>query len=158
MARRARTARMEREDKPMIKTSPDTSIPVDLISIGDLDAKACDALAHRFSTRAAMLRWPRPCATLALDAGVVDENGPHGLFGRAPGQHVPSYVGEAIITMADGSRWHAVGHRATQTGQTRVPGSVEFTLLSSAMPEQISLPGCDDGAAHRSATEGAVTP
>ena len=60
MARRARTARMEREDKPMIKTSPDTRIPVDLISIGDLDAKACDALAHRFSTRAAMLRWPRP--------------------------------------------------------------------------------------------------
>lgn len=140
-------------------TSPNTNnAPIDVISIGDLDAVACDALAHRFSARAAMLRWPRPCATLALDAGVVDENGAHGLFGRAPGQHVPSYVGEAIITMADGSRWHAVGHRATQTGQTRVPGMVEFTLLSSAMPEQISLPGCDDAGTRRTAAEGAISP
>jgi hypothetical protein len=132
---------MEREDPDMSTNN----IPVSLISIGDLDAEACTVLAHRFSTRAAMLRWPRPCVTLALDAGIVDENGPvHGLFGRPAGEHTPSYVGEAIVTMADGSRWHAVGHRATQGGQTRVPGNVEFTLLSSSLPEQIPLPGCDE--------------
>lgn len=131
------------------------NIPV--ISIGDLDAEACTALAHRLSTRAAMLRWPRPCVTLALDAGVVDENGGRDPFGRITDQHVPSYVGEAIVTMADGSRWHAVGHRAAQRGQTHVRGSVEFTLLESAMPEQIPLPGCDDACLCRPAGEGAVS-
>lgn len=152
MARRVRTARMERKD-PVMNTN---SIPV--ISIGDLGAEACEALAHRFSTRAAMLRWPRPCVTLALDAGIVDENGPtHDILSRAT-PHVPSYVGEAIVTMADGSRWHAVGHRATQVGQTRVPGHVEFTLLSSSLPEQISLPGCDDARVSRPPEEGTVSP
>ena len=75
------------------------------INLSGLSAVALQALAERASALAEDLRKQQPSYELALEAGVEDRSYRTVQYGL-----VNSYRGEAIVTMADGSRWRCVGH------------------------------------------------
>lgn len=82
------------------------------ISLAGMSADALEALSRRAAALAADLRKEEPSYALALEAGVRD-------VGYDTVRHgwVPSFSGEAVVTMADGRRWRCVGHGPRGTAE-----------------------------------------
>lgn len=95
------------------------------MELNGMSADALDMLAKRASKLAADLRAAQPSYALALEAGVTDCSYHTVRYGG-----VAAYRGEAIVTMADGRRWRAIGH-GPQGGADYVSrgGRIEFVPL-----------------------------
>lgn len=74
------------------------------IKLAGQSAEELEALAAEASRLAADLRKAEPSLALALAAGVLDVSYDTVRWGR-----VRAYRGEAVVTMANGRRWRAVG-------------------------------------------------
>jgi len=91
----------------------------------NMSAEQLEHLAAQAAKLAKDLRGQEPTYTLALEAGVVDKSYRTVRYGM-----VPDYRGEAIITMADGTTWKAVGHGPTGTAEfVAKEGYIEFIPL-----------------------------
>lgn len=75
------------------------------INLSGLSADALTKLAERAQTLAADLRKEQPSYELAIEAGVKDKG-----YNTVRCGWVSSYSGEAVIEMANGKKWKAVGH------------------------------------------------
>ena len=75
------------------------------MNLNGLSADALDNLAKKAADLARDLRAKQPSIDLALEAGVRNRSYPTVANGW-----IADYSGEAVITMADGSRWQAIGH------------------------------------------------
>lgn len=73
------------------------------------------------------LKKKEPSYELALLNGIQDKT-----YNTVRNGIIPSYGGETIIKMNDGTKWKAIGHRSSGTAHyvSRV-GWIEFVLLSS---------------------------
>lgn len=79
-------------------------------------------LAARATALAKALEAETPTYALAIEAGVKEESYRTYRYG-----HVPAYSGQAIITMANGKRWRAIGHRQEGTPESiDRDGYIEF--------------------------------
>ena len=114
------------------------------INFSEMSADALDALAQRASTLATDLRTKQPTYELALANGVQDMSYRTVRFGR-----IASYWGTANITMDDGSRWVAIGHRPTGgPGWVSREGWIEFVPATEAVAtaprvstDRVEIPG-----------------
>ena len=75
------------------------------MNFAGMSADALEKLARDASELATALRAAQPNYAVALANGIRDRSYSTVRWGR-----VADYSGEAIITMADGRRWRAVGH------------------------------------------------
>lgn len=75
------------------------------INLSNMSADALEALAKKAKSLAEDLREKQPSYALALEAGVKDESYQTVRYGR-----IEKYSGEAVVKMADGSRWLCKGH------------------------------------------------
>lgn len=90
-----------------------------------LSAEALEKIAKDAAELARELRGKEPTYALALAAGIEDTSYSTVRYGR-----VASYSGTATITMADGSKWSAVGHRPTGPADyVARQGYIEFKPL-----------------------------
>ena len=114
-----------------------TMVTVD--SLRGLSANALDCLARRAASLAADLRQQQPSYELALLGGVCDASYStvrHGL--------VPSYSGTAVIEMADGTKWLAVGHGPEGTASyVSKDGYIEFIPQSCSALQEYDIAVAD---------------
>ncbi len=71
-----------------------------------MSASALKDLARRASVLAEDMKKSQPSYRMAIEAGVRDKS-----YNTPANGYVNSYAGEAVVEMADGSRWRCVGHR-----------------------------------------------
>lgn len=75
------------------------------INLSGLSVDSLTELAKRAIALAADLHLSEPSYDLALEAGVRDKS-----YNTVRCGWVSSYSGEAVIEMANGKKWKAVGH------------------------------------------------
>lgn len=104
-----------------------------------LSANALDCLARRAALLAADLRQQQPSYELALLGGVCNASYAtvkHGL--------VHWYRGEAVIEMADGTKWLAVGHGPEGTAEyVSKDGYIEFIPQSCLVFQEYDIAVAD---------------
>ena len=101
------------------------------MDLANRSAAELRSIAAQATQLAADLEATQPSVALAIAAGVCDASYQTVRFGL-----VLSYRGEAVITMADGSRWRAVGHGPSGTPAfVSREGYVEFVPLDAGVPE-----------------------
>lgn len=94
-------------------------------SLSGMSAAALRELAERATKMAEDVVKSQPSYGMALDAGVRNE-------GYMTVRHgwVPSYSGEAVVTMEDGSRWKCIGHGPRGSAEwVSKNGFIEFIPL-----------------------------
>lgn len=102
------------------------------MKLAGMSVEALEALAKRATTLADDLRKVQPSYELALEAGIEDNSYKTVRYGW-----VASYAGEVEITMADGSKWKAIGHRPRGTAESvEREGYIEFQPISLALPAE----------------------
>lgn len=93
--------------------------------LSNMSAEALEELSKRAASLAADLRKEQPSYTVAIEHGILDRGYDTVRYG-----FVPSFGGEAIITMADGRRWKAIGHRPRGSAEhVSRNGWIEFVPL-----------------------------
>lgn len=98
------------------------------MNLGGMSSDALEELARRAQRLAADLRKAEPTYELALENGVKDKTYSTVRYGR-----IPSYGGEALITMSDGRRWKAVGHEPRGSAEhVSKNGWIEFIPVEAA--------------------------
>lgn len=92
------------------------------IDLKNMSVQQLESLSHAASKLANDLRKQEPSYDLALLNGVRDKSYPTVANG-----YVSKYSGEALITMADGRKWRAVGHGPAGDAYTVTrQGFIEF--------------------------------
>lgn len=100
------------------------------MNLSGMSASALESLAKRATALAEDLRKDEPSYDLAIANGVRDEGYSTVRYGR-----VPSYSGEALITMEDGRQWRAVGHGPSGTAEhVSMDGWIEFIPVGVVEP------------------------
>lgn len=98
--------------------------------LAGMSANALEALAKRAAQIAKDLRGREPSYRLALLNGVEDRS-----YNTVRWGCVPSYSGDALIVMDDGSRWKAIGHGPTGTAEwVSREGYIEFVPVEGEAP------------------------
>ncbi len=107
------------------------------MNLSGMSALALEDLAAKAKSLASDLRKEEPTYALALEAGVV-ANG----YNTVRWGFVPSYHGTAIITMANGKKWKAIGHGPSGSAEyVSRDGHIEFVPVEWEPP-------CGAGEAH----------
>ena len=95
------------------------------INLASMSPEALRSLANEAIRMAEALEAERPSVGLALAAGILDRS-----YSTVRWGTVASYSGEVEITMANGRRWKAIGHRPTGCAEwIDRQGYVEFIPL-----------------------------
>ena len=100
------------------------------ISLKGLSAQQLTKLSKKASALAKDLLAKVPSYSLALEHGVSDDS-----YNTTANGFITSYRGVAIIELADGSKWKAVGHPSTGDAYYADDGYIEFIPLEDNKDE-----------------------
>tara|TARA_R110001592_G_scaffold255416_2_gene519022 strand:+ start:2747 stop:3037 length:291 start_codon:yes stop_codon:yes gene_type:complete len=75
------------------------------MNLSKLSAEKLEEVAEKATALAALLRLKEPSNNLCIENGIVDCS-----YDTQSNGFIPSFQGETIVTMADGSKWKCKGH------------------------------------------------
>ena len=92
----------------------------------NLSAEKLEELAVKAQTLAADLRLEEPSDSLCIEAGIIDCG-----YDTQCNGYVPSFSGEVVVTLENGSKWRCVGHKPTGSASyIDTDGFIEKTKIN----------------------------